>query len=370
MPRGIKKTEEVTDKPKAVRRPAAKKVAKKAVEEDFEVYDDESESSSIDEPVSFNENVFKTANHAPTVFIKNTNLKSTDCDRLHLAQAINNFTLRTDQFMDEMKNFEKFKESIARLDILIESKKKEYDETITGLEGECLAKSRHFDTEFKDKVKRMELEYKESAKHSDSNYKEKNKQLDDNYREKNKQLDYDYKEKNKQLDATYKDKSKQLQTEFEDSRKSITNTLEDSKIDTKRKVMEDKNKYCKMYAEELKMMYIRDDEYNTLNNKIAKAVKDHEDLYKTFDKQCDVFKADEVRRHNTILKSERDTLDLTHKATNATLVAQLEQQKNEIVSLNTLLAGMKHELSEQRELTKEIAKSASKAQINQTLGKS
>jgi hypothetical protein len=354
MPRGIKNIKEDTkvNKSKAIRKTSAKKV----IEEEFSNSEQESDDESKNEPVSFTKDIFKTTDHAPVIFIKNTALKSTDSDRLHLAQAINNFTLKSEQLMQEMHNFDKFKESVARLDILIESKKKEYDETIVNLEAECLTKSRRFDSDYKDKSKRVESEFKESTK-----------QLEATYNEKNKQLDYDYRERNKQLEATYKDRSKQLQVEFEDSRKSNTNTLEDSKIDTKRKIAEDKNKYCEVYAKELKMMYMKDEEQKTLLDRVSKAVKDHDELKKTFDKQCDSIKADETRKHAAIIKSERETMDLTHKATNATLTAQLTQQKNEIAALNTLLAGMKHELSEQRELTKEIAKSASKAQITQTL---
>ena len=116
------------------------------------------------------------------------------------------------------------------------------------------------------------------------------------------------------------------------------------------------------------MMYIKDEDQKAMTSQLNKANKDYEDLKKSFDRQCDAVKADEVKRHNAIMKSERDTMELTHKATNATLTAELGQQKNEIGVLMRTIENMKEELKEQKELTKEIAKSASKSQISQTIG--
>jgi dynactin complex subunit len=63
------------------------------------------------------------------------------------------------------------------------------------------------------------------------------------------------------------------------------------------------------------------------------------------------------------------TKDLNHKAETAELIAQNKQQLKEIEFLNKLIANLTNEVSEQRNLTKEIAKASSKAQINQSFTK-
>ena len=104
---------------------------------------------------------------------------------------------------------------------------------------------------------------------------------------------------------------------------------------------------------------------------MTKAVQDFNELKKTFDKQSDSVRADELKKYQVLLKNETSTmdLDLTHKANNATLQTQVEQQKKEILVLQQTIEGMKAEIREQRELTKEVAQASSKAQITQSIGK-
>lgn len=234
-----------------------------------------------------------------------------------------------------MKSFDKFKESIAGLDVEIGSKKQEYNDLINKM-----------NTDFTTKTKEFESQYKEKVKQSESNYKEKNKTLDTDYKEKNKSLDTDYKEKTKQLETTYKDRSKQLQVEFDDESKRIKNMLEDSRILMKREITQDKDKYCKEYAKELKMQYMKDEEYKAHTTQLTKATRDYEDLKKNFDRQVDIVRTEEIKKHAAIMKTEKDTLQLTSKAENATLTAQLEQQKNEIKVLMQTIENMKGELAE------------------------
>jgi hypothetical protein len=49
--------------------------------------------------------------------------------------------------------------------------------------------------------------------------------------------------------------------------------------------------------------------------------------------------------------------------------AQFNQQNKEIEMLNRTIETLKHEIAEQRLLTKEIAQAGSKSQITQTIGK-
>jgi hypothetical protein len=48
--------------------------------------------------------------------------------------------------------------------------------------------------------------------------------------------------------------------------------------------------------------------------------------------------------------------------------AQVVQLQKEVTVLNKMIDGLKSELSEQRNLTKEVASSASRSAINQTFG--
>lgn len=283
----------------------------------------------------------------PSVYISNTNLKSSDSDRIHLAQAINNFTLKSEQLMQEMKNFESFRESIARLDILIETKKQEYKETNESLE----------------------LNHKFQVKKLESDYAEMSKKLKSDYDDLRKKMETEHFDKSKKLESENLERAKKLESEFVDKRKALTNTFEDSQIDIKRKIAEDKSKQCEIYAKELKMKYIKEDEHKSLMEQIQKTLQDYNELKKSFDKQCDQIRTDESKKYNAQLKNETTTLELTHKANNATIHAQVEQQKKEIQVLQQTIDSLKSEIRDQRELTKEVAQASSKAQITQTIGK-
>lgn len=149
----------------------------------------------------------------------------------------------------------------------------------------------------------------------------------------------------------------------------MTNTYDDSLIDTKRKIAEDKSKYCELFAKELKMKFIKEDEYKELTNQVTKAVQDFNELKKSFDTQCEKVRTEENKKYTGMLKNEITTIELTHKANNASLQAQVEQQKKEVQMLQQTIESMKIEIKEQRELTKEVAQASSKAQITQTIGK-
>lgn len=332
MPRGKKVIEET--KPT--------KVVKKVIESESE---SESESEPQFAPIA--NSVVELSKSKPSVFISNTNLKSSDSDRIHLAQAINNFTLKSEQLMQEMKNFESFRESIAKLDILIETKKQEYKET-----NEALEQSH------KVQIKKLE-----------SDYAEMSKKLKSDYDDLKKKMESEYSEKSRKFESDHLDRTKKLESEFVDKKKALTNTYEDSQIDMKRKIAEDKSKQCELYAKELKMKYIKEDEHKVLMEQVQKAVQDYNELKKSFDKQCDQVKLEETKKYNAQLKSETTTLELTHKANNAALQAQVEQQKKEITVLQQTIDSLKSEIKEQRELTKEVAQASSKAQITQTIGK-
>lgn len=130
----------------------------------------------------------------PSVYLTNTNLK-TDSDRIHLAQAINNFTLKSEQLMQEMKNFDTFRESVAKLDLLIGTKKQEFAET-----NELLEKSHKL------QVAKLESEYREMEKKLKLEYLELNKKLESDNVDLRKKTESEFADKTKKMEAEYADK--------------------------------------------------------------------------------------------------------------------------------------------------------------------
>ena len=305
-------------------KPFTVKVIKKVLAHNAES-DSDSESQTQFAPVA-NSIVDLSKQTKPSVFISNTSLKSSDSDRIHLAHAINNFTLKSEQLMQEMKNFESFRESIARLDILIDTKKQEYKET-TDL---------------------LELTHKSQIKKLESDYTEMSKKLKSEFDDLRKIGGLEYTEKSKKLESDNMERTKKLESEFVDKKKALTNTYEDSQIDMKRKIAEDKSKQCELYAKELKMKYVKEDELKGLTDQVQKAVQDYNELKKSFDKQCEQVRLEESKRYITQLKNETTTIELTHKANNAVVQAQFEQQKKEIQVLHQTINSLKIEIREKR----------------------
>lgn len=346
MPRGKKAVEKVEPVKSSKSYKSAKKVIEEVIEEnDNSDYEDKSQYSDEESVVEIQKNT--SVSLKPSVYLSNSTLKSSDSDRIHLAQAINNFTLKSEQLMQEMKNFDTFREGVAKLDLLIGTKKQEYAEMSESLE----------------------LTHKNQVSNLETSYKEMTKKLKTEYDDLKKKLESDNNDLKKRLETDYTDRTKKLESEFADKKKSLTNTFEDAQIEIKRKIAEDKSKQCELYAKELKMKFVKEEEYKNLNDQVSKAVQDYTDLKKSFDKQCDGVRAEELKKYTLSLKSETTTLELTHKANNAVLQAQVEQQKKEIQVLQQTIESLKSEIREQRELTKEVAQASSKAQITQTIGK-
>lgn len=335
---------------KIIEEPKEPKESKKSYKSRTYV-ESELESETDSEPVVeiARVNSVPTVISKPSIYLTNTNSKNIESnnDRIQLAQAINNFTLKSEQLLQEMKNFETFRETIAKLDILLETKKQEYKETNETLE-----------LNHKNQIKKLETEYQET-----------NKKLKTEYDELKKKLETEHSDKSKSLYAEMSDKTKKLETEYADKKKILSNTYEDAQLDMKRKIAEDKAKQCEVYAKELKMKFIKEDEHKSLLDQVLKAVQDYNDLKKSFDKQCEAVKTEEFKKFQAQIKNETATLELTHKANNATLQAQVEQQKKEIQVLHQTIENLKEELRQQRELTKEVAQASSRAQITQTIGK-
>lgn len=88
-----------------------------------------------------------------------------------------------------------------------------------------------------------------------------------------------------------------------------------------------------------------------------------------FERRCNEIKKEQENKYTLQLKNEVAISDLIHKANNAEIKAQVEQQKREIEVLHNTIDNLKNELAEQRALTKEVAQASSRSQITQKFGK-
>ena len=111
-------------------------------------------------------------------FISTVSVKynQNDNDRVQLAQAINNLTVKGEQFIEAFNSFSNFRETLAQLDIQIETKKKNIKKHL---------KNKYF---FNEKNTSLQKEYDEKTKELNTTYIDLNRDLQNDY--KNKQIEY------------------------------------------------------------------------------------------------------------------------------------------------------------------------------------
>ncbi len=261
---------------------------------------------------------------------------SNDSDRIQLAQAINNLTVKGEHFVEALSSFNKFKENIVQLDIQIDSKKKEYKEI----------------------TDRLQKEYNELNVQLDKQHNEKSQSLNQKYTELNRTYQQKHTELTSKLDSEYKELNRNLQSDYKNSQ-----------IEVKQKLNEFKLKACEELLKEFNMMSLKHEDYKTLNETVTKTNKELDDLQKSLEKQCNAIRLEEKNKYETELKRQLTTQELTFKSATAEMKAQIELQKREADMLNKTIDNLKNEVAEQRNLTKEIAQANSKAQITQKFGK-
>jgi len=252
----------------------------------------------------------ETPSQAVTVVKYNAN----DSDRVQLAQAINNLTVKGEQFVQALNSFSTFRETVAQLDIQIETKKKQYTELLSKLERE-------------------------------------------------------YRDKTQQLQKEYSDLSKQLSTSHTETIRTNQIDLKNNQIEVTQKLREHKLKSCEELVKEFNMMLLKTEDYRNLNDTITRVNRELDDLKKKFESSCNSLRQEEKAKYDLELKRQQQQQELTYKTNSAEMKAQLDQQKREIEVLNRTIETLKLEIAEQRNLTKEIANASSKAQINQRFGK-
>jgi hypothetical protein len=158
-------------------------------------------------------------------------------------------------------------------------------------------------------------------------------------------------------------------TEYQDLNLHLENEFKNNQIETNQKLNEFKIKACQEIASEHNMTVIKKEDYNKLQSDISVLHNELGEFKATFESKLHSELEKEKTYYVNKLKHEMSTLDLTHKAQCAELKAQCDQQKREIDILNKTIDNLKHEIAEQRNLTKEVAIAGSRAQITQKIGK-
>jgi hypothetical protein len=256
----------------------------------------------------------------------NTNSKTSNTsDRLQLAQAINNLVFKGDAFTSALEQLhEMTNERLTELDLQLESKQQEYEALLQKI-----------DCEQTTKVSSLQQEYQSLEKELNSNYENNKKDLDRNYENRVKELELNFK---------------------------------NSQIETTQKLREHKLKACGVMATENGMLLVEKSDNDKLiaeKNAFATELKQLKDK---FDATVKAEVGAEKGKFQAQLQQEKTTMELTYKMQTADVNAQVTQLQKEVTVLNKMLDNLKTELAEQRNLTKEVASSASRSAINQSFG--
>lgn len=149
--------------------------------------------------------------------------------------------------------------------------------------------------------------------------------------------------------------------EFQDLTAQLNNRYKDVEIMLKQHLQEYKLDAVKEVLSGLNMTCLETSEHTRL-------VAELDALKATAAQQIEAAVEQEKSAGKTAMSHALRNMDLTQKAETATLVAQVEQQIKEIGVLKETISNLKHEIAEQRSLTKEVAIAGSKSNIQQSFG--
>lgn len=212
-------------------------------------------------------------------------------------------------------------------------------------------------------------EYNDLIEKKEKEFDDKEKALLERYKNKEKDLDEKYKNKEKDLDEKYKTKKQDIHHQFKVEAKELEQQAKNSKIETEQKLKEFQINACTEIATKNDYKLVSLNDYEKHQHELKNIKDKFEDLEKSFnDKLIEKIESEKLLLQEK-LKQDSMTKDLNHKAEIAELIAQNKQQLKEIEFLNKLITNLTNEVSEQRNLTKEIAKASAKAQINQSFTK-
>jgi hypothetical protein len=159
----------------------------------------------------------------------------------------------------------------------------------------------------------------------------------------------------------YADMTASLSSQYEQLQKQLENEFIDAKIKCNQDIRENGLTAANNLLAGMNMTSIQVDKLNGMVSELTT-------LKETHAKEMQKALQEATNTAEKTLERELNGLKLEHKATIASLQAQVEQQVKEIRVLNETIAGLKHELAEQRNLTKEVAQASSKSQISQNFG--
>ena len=211
------------------------------------------------EPVSDNnsEELFPSTSfiETPAQAVTTVRYNANDSDRVQLAQAINNLTVKGEQFVQALNSFSTFRETVAQLDIQIETKKKQYTELLSKLER-------------------------------------------------------DYRDKTQQLQKEYSDLSKQLSTSHTETIRTNQIDLKNNQIEVTQKLREHKLKSCEELVKEFNMMLLKTEDHRNLNDTITRVNRELDDLKKKFESSCNSLRQEEKAKHDLELKRQQQQQEL------------------------------------------------------------
>lgn len=291
------------------------------------VYSD-NDSVVEDSKKSVMSSLTKATTKKPVALVKFTNENtktSSSSDRLQLAQAINNLVFKGDSFTNALEQLhEMTNERLTELDLQLESKQQEYDSLMQKINNEHTTR-----------VESLQQEYQVLEKELTTNYNNNKKDMERNYENKSKELEL--------------------------SQKNL-------QIETSQKLREFKLKACKDMATENGFLLVEKTDNDKLITEKNTLVAELKQLKDKFDSTLKAEVTVEKNKYDSLLKQEKLTMELTYKMQTAEVNAQVLQLKKEVDVLNKMIDNLKNELAEQRNLTKEVASSASRSAINQTIG--
>lgn len=179
----------------------------------------------------------------------------------------------------------------------------------------------------------------------------------------------EYHKKEKELEEKYLNKEKELLEQYTNKKNEIKHELKNIKINTEQELKEFQLSACEEIINKNNYVLISSDDHDKQQSELDNLKKQLEDYKQTFDEKVEKKIESELLILQEKFKQDILTKGLNHKAEIAELIAQNKQQLKEIEFLNKQIENLTNEVSEQRNLTKEIAKASSKAQIMQSFNK-
>jgi hypothetical protein len=151
----------------------------------------------------------------------------------------------------------------------------------------------------------------------------------------------------------YNDLNETLEREFKLKQADLQNKLKDIN-------MLAFEEFAKKYNYQLVLI----DDYEKKENEISSLQDKNEELNLKMEEKVEEKVELAKSKLEDFYKQEKLTLQLTHKAETAELIAQNKQHIREIEILNSTITNMKSEIAEQRTLTKEVAQAQANANVN------